>query len=85
MYAPPINRIPGARTGIIAFSQILTDDRQSAIVEFVAADRAAFQDILADTSLKTFEKGKVEKAVIELEIKKSRKDFDLQKFGAMVR
>ncbi len=71
--------------GIIGFQQIATDDKQFAIVEFVAADPAALKPILNDTSLKVFERGKMARLTIEQELKLVRKDFDLSKFGMAVR
>src|ERR1700682_2224433 len=59
MYAPsPAQMNPASRTGIIGFTHVLSDDGQSALVEFVARDAKAFDHILADTSIKSFSKGK---------------------------
>jgi len=80
-YAPWPPNPHGTRTGIIAFNHQVSDDGKSALVEFIARDRSAFAAILADKSLKVFEKGKDKKADIELELKKYKKDFDLSKFG----
>src|SRR5580692_5018518 len=55
---------------IIAFSYVLSDDRQSAIVEFVARSRSAFTAILNDSSIQTFEEGTVTRAVIEAALQK---------------
>jgi len=60
-YAPVMNSPAGdekaakaraERTGILAYQAIVSDDGQHALVEFVAADRAAFAEILADETLK---------------------------------
>jgi len=69
------------RTGILAFTFVLSDDGQHALVEFVARDRAAFQQILADSSVKSFVKGKDKRADVETEFKKYKKDFDFRSFG----
>ena len=54
-YAPaPGSALPD---GIIGFTQVPTDDGKFAIVEFVAQDRKAFQAILADSTVTSFEKG----------------------------
>jgi hypothetical protein len=66
------------------YSQQLSDDGKLALVEFVARDRAAFQAIFNDKTIKFFEKGKSKKQDIETELKKYKKDFDLNKFGTVV-
>ena len=87
-YVPaPLPR--GARpdpNGIIAFSFQLSDDHKHALVEFVAQDRSAFKQIMADTrpDVKVFEKGKVNRAVIEAEFKKWKQDFDLNQIHMRV-
>ncbi|MBZ5728602.1 MAG: hypothetical protein LAP87_26925, partial [Acidobacteriia bacterium] len=56
-YAPwPPSQKPSP-TGIIAFSHLVSDDGKYALVEFVARDRAAFQAVFNDKSIKFFEKG----------------------------
>ncbi|MBZ5724832.1 MAG: hypothetical protein LAP87_07525 [Acidobacteriia bacterium] len=71
-------------TGIIAFSHVVSDDGRFAPVEFVAHDWAAFQALFTDKSIKFFEKGKDKKDDIEKELKKYKKDFDLEKFGMVM-
>ena len=83
-YAPWPPNPPQSRTGIIAYSLLASDDRAFALVEFVSADRSAFQAILADKQLKVFEKGKDKKDDIEKELKKYRKDFDLSLLGTVL-
>jgi hypothetical protein len=73
-----------ARTGIIAWQCQLSDDKNFALVEFVATDRSAFNPILAERAVTTFEKGKAKGADIEVALKKYKKDFDLNKFGVVV-
>jgi hypothetical protein len=75
-----------SRAGILAFTWVASDDGKSALVEFVARDRAAFQPILADKrpNVRVFEKGKAAKADIETEFKNARKNFDLEKFGVVL-
>src|SRR5258708_6257012 len=68
-------------TGILGFTFVLSDDGQHALVEFVAKDRAAFQQILADTTVKSFLKGRDKRVDIEAEFKKYKKDFDFTHFG----
>jgi hypothetical protein len=75
---------PTASKGIIASSYQISDDKKFALVEFVARDRSAFQAILADKSIKVFEMGKHKAIDIGNELKKYKKDFDLNKFGTVV-
>jgi hypothetical protein len=82
MYAPwPRSEDPN---GIIAFTFEPSDDGQFAVVEFVARTRAAFQTILSDASITTFEKGKAAKADVETAVKKVRKNFDMDTFGTVM-
>src|SRR5262249_16081540 len=69
---------------IIAYSQQISDDGHFALVEYIARDRSAFAPILADKSIKVFIKGDSSKDEIERELKKYKKDFDLEKFGLIV-
>jgi hypothetical protein len=70
-YAPwPPSR---SQTGIIAYSQQLSDDGKLALVEFVARDRAAFQAIFNDKTIRFFEKGKSKRQDIETELKKYKR------------
>lgn len=81
-YAPwPASQDPN---GIIAFYFVPTDDGKSAVVEFVARNRAALQPILNDRSVKLFEKGRASKSDIESALKLFRKDFDLDKYGMVM-
>jgi hypothetical protein len=83
-YAPwPLSQAR-SQTDIIAYSQQLSDDGRFALVEFVARDRRAFQAILNDRTLRVFEKGKDKKDDIEIELKKFKKDFDLNQFATRV-
>ena len=69
------------RTGIIAFTQLPSDDGNMALVEFVAADRSALLPILNDKKVVSFEKSKHKQAEIETELRKYRKTFTLDRFG----
>ncbi len=86
MYAPLPGKDAANREGILAFVFQIADDGKHALVEFVAADPAAFKDILADQSpdVKVFHKGKDKREDIEKEFKKHRKDFDFGRFGVAV-
>ncbi len=70
--------------GIVAFSYVLSDDKQHAIVEFVAFNRSAFTPIFNDSTVQTFEKGQVTKTAIETAIQKYRKSFSLDQFGMVM-
>ena len=67
--------------GILAFTFLLTDDGKHALVEFVARNPVAFNQIKADTraDVKVFDKGKTKREDIEKEFKKYKKDFDLDR------
>jgi hypothetical protein len=82
---PPPGESPSPN-GIIAFTYQMSDDGKHALVEFVAVDRAAFKDLLADTrpDVKVFVKGRSNRADIETEFKKHKKDFNLDRFGVMM-
>lgn len=85
----PLPPLPGAlpsRNGILAYAFEISDDGQFALVEYVARDRAAFRDILAETNpnVKIFEKSKHKRDVVEKEFKKHKKNFDLTRFAVIV-
>lgn len=70
--------------GIIAFSSLDSDDKKWALVEVVALDRAAFQPILDDKSVRTFDRKSSTKSDIESEFQKYRKGFHLEDFKPAV-
>ncbi len=72
------------RAGILGFTYVLSDDGKHALVEFVAKDRAAFQQIMADPSVRSFLKGRDKREDIEAEFKKYKKDFDFTHFWVRV-
>jgi hypothetical protein len=74
------------RSGILAWSFQITDDKNMAIVHYVAADRNAFQGILADKrpEIRIFEIGKDDRTKIETEMKKYRKDFNLDTMRLLI-
>ena len=82
---PPPGTLP-SRDGIVAFSFQESDDGKLALVEFVAYNREAFKDLLADTrpDVKVFIKGKHKRDDIEKEFKKHKKDVNLDSFGVIV-
>jgi hypothetical protein len=70
--------------GIIGYYFVPSDDGKSAVVEFVARNRAALLPILSDKSIKAFEKGRATKSDIEAAVQQSRKDFNLDTFGMVM-
>ena len=84
-YAPAVAAAPNLATpGIIGFMHQTSDDGKFALVEYVAKSQAAFAPILSDKQIKVFVKGKDKKSDIEAELKKYKKDFDLNKFGLVM-
>ena len=82
MYSPwPATHDPN---GIIAFYYQASDDGRSAVVEFVARNRSAFQAIFSDKTIKVFEKGVSPRSDIEAALQQVRKDFNLDKFGMVM-
>lgn len=85
MFAPAPNAIDTVgRTGIIAYTYVLSDDGKFALTEFVLRDRRQFQPLLSAAStanIKTFIKGVNTRADIEAAFKQYKKDFDSSKFG----
>ena len=82
MYAPVPSAVnPSSHTAIVGFTFVLSDDGQSALAQFIARDRSAFRDILADKNVRTFLKGRDKLADAVVEFKKHKKDFDFTKFG----
>ena len=79
---------PGAayQTGIIAWTQVLSDDGQHAIVEMVARDRSAFAAILADArpDVVVFQHGNQTQAQVEAGIQQYKKGFTLATFPRAV-
>jgi hypothetical protein len=71
-----------SRPGILAWSMLKSDDGTMAIIQVVAVDRHAFDSILADkrSEIRVFEIGKDKPEIIQNELRKFRKDFDLQNF-----
>ena len=70
--------------GIIAFASLDSDDKKWALVELVALNRAVFQPILDDKSVRTFERKSSKRADIESEFGKYRKGFRLEDFTPAV-
>jgi hypothetical protein len=71
------------RPAILGYSMQLSDDGQTALVEFVGADPESLRFITESTApgVKAFERGKAKKEDIEAEFKKHKKAFKLDSFG----
>src|SRR5262249_2406796 len=84
--APPAPGAAPDQKGILGFTMQMCDDHKHALVEFVARDRSAFRQIMADTrpDVKVFEKGKARRGDIEAEVRKWKKDFDLDRMQVRV-
>jgi hypothetical protein len=80
-YVPAVANA-SSRSGILAWSMQPSDDGKMAILHLVAADHRAFDALLNDKrpDIRVFEIGKQGKDSIEKEMKKFRKDFDLDSF-----
>ena len=76
-----------APSGIIAWTFQVSDDGKSALVELVARDASAFDEIKRGNPQITqnFSKSTHSKSEVEAAFKAQRKDFDFKKFGAVVR
>jgi hypothetical protein len=85
---PPRPGDPPSRAGILAYTWQPSDDGRYAVVLLVAADRAAFAEVLAERDrrpdAKVFEKGRARRADIESELRRVKRDFDFEKFGVNV-
>lgn len=90
--SPGAAKLPGtstpmtSRPGILAWSMLPTDDKTMAIIQVVAADRAALAPFLNDKrpEIRIFEIGRDSKEKIEAELRKYKSDFDLTSFQVMV-
>ena len=73
----PKGKGPDRKTDILTFQVWFSDDGKTALVEFVAADRAAFASILSSRlpGVKVFERGKATKEEVEAEFRKYKPNF----------
>jgi hypothetical protein len=84
MYAPSPAQVQASvatRQGILAFTYVISDDGQLALVEFVARDRSAFQQLLADPTITAFLKGRDTLQSVQAEFLKHKANFDFSHFG----
>jgi hypothetical protein len=71
-------------TGILGYTMVESADGKSAIVEFVATDRAVFQNILADTSVQAFLNGRDSRKAAEIGFQRLKPGFSISSFGVRV-
>lgn len=82
------------KTEILAYSWVISDDKKSAIVEFVARDKAAFEEIRKSPLAKVFARDEIGRVIqgkpelsrdnVEAEFTKVRKDFKLNDLRTVV-
>ncbi|WP_180539224.1 hypothetical protein [Nevskia soli] len=70
----------GATTRILGFSSQISDNGNYALIEIVAIDRAALQNVLSDNSIQVWEKGVSNLAAMESAFRLLKKNFSLSKF-----
>lgn len=78
LFAP----LPGERTAISGFTYQISDDGQSALVQFVGRSRADFGAVFSANraDVKVFERGKATLAEVETEFRKVKPGFDVRQF-----
>src|SRR5581483_2574363 len=75
---------PSETKGILGYTQIASDDLKWAIVEFVARDASAFDEILKDKQVRVFVKGKHSRNEIETEMRRYKRGFNLDQFEVVI-
>ena len=78
--APPATPLGGS-TGILGYAMVESDDGQSAIIELVARDRSIFQNMLADSTIQVFLKGRDTPQAAAAAFQKVKPSFSLANFG----
>lgn len=78
--AAPATPLAGS-TGILGYAMVQSDDGNSALVEFVAHDPSIFQNILADTTIQAFLKGRDTRQAAEAAFQKVKPSFSIANFG----
>ncbi|MDX2181575.1 MAG: hypothetical protein SFV18_18415 [Bryobacteraceae bacterium] len=70
-------------SGIMAFTFQESDDGRRAIVEFVARSQEAFRPIMNSgrADVRVFRRGRVARAELLTELRRVKRDFDLDNFG----
>jgi len=83
LFAP----LPGEKSAISGFTYQISDDGQTALVQFVARSRADFQSLLSANraDVKVFERGKATLDEVQTEFRKVKAGFDVRQFVGGVR
>jgi hypothetical protein len=68
----------------LGFAVAMSDDGNSALVEFVALNQTAFQVILADATIQTFLKGRDTRQAAEAAFQQYKASFSIANFGVRV-
>lgn len=76
----------GGRSGILAYSFVLSDDGKHAIVIFVGSNLSALNDLLTDASpdVQSFLKGRDDAAAIESALGKYKRNFRLNDLRVVI-
>lgn len=80
---PPATPLVGS-PGILGYSMVESDDGKFALVEFVSRDRSVFSNILADTTIQAFLKGRDSRPAAEAAFQKLKQGFSIASFGVRV-
>jgi hypothetical protein len=78
--APPATPLGGS-IGILGYAMVQSDDGNTAIVEFVARDQSIFQNMVADTTIQVFLKGRDNRPAAEAAFQKMKTGFSIANFG----
>ena len=70
----------GPKTRILGFSSELSDNGSVALIEIVALDRAALQNVLSDNSVQVWEKGASNLLAMEIAFRQLKRNFSLSQF-----
>jgi hypothetical protein len=93
MYAPPPQQmVPGNRTGIIAFNQVMSDNGNFALIEIVAANRPQLTLITAQmnaqlsatTGFQLFDRSITPAATIQSAFQLLKANFNINQFRVVV-
>lgn len=78
LFAP----LPGERSTISGFTFQISDDGQTALVQFVGRQRIDLQTILSANraDVRVFDRGKATLAEVEIEFRKVKPGFDVRQF-----
>ena len=83
MFVPAPGQAASGHSGVIGYQMLLSDDKKSALVEFVGASPKELRHIAGSTApgVKAFERGKASQALIQAEFRRFRADFSVNMFN----